>query len=567
MSRSLRCHGVAWTLVLGALAHGAETSDPALIAAQRALSAGQPIAAIQVLDGHPASAIPGDVRLLRARAYLVLGRSGDAASTLAVRALDDLTQWPERLRGAVAVVNGEILLAASDIAGARAWLEHGLRSRGTGVEVDRTLILLAEACERLGDVETARRSAHVVWRDWPRSVHRARAGVIEARLLAVTQPDEARALLAGVRALDQVEPGTRLLAAELLCQLLLISKPGQCLVVAEQETARLTMQHGRLPLYRALALAALDPRDGRTAIDALPPPLRDDPAASAARTRLSSVSGDQQDVALLIERARAEIDLGRSDQARVMLEPLAASQPAALILLAGMPKIALDPWLQSPAMSDRSARLAVAIALSRRGDHQRAWALFSTVLEQDRSTGEEIPLASVLFWAERSARQVAPERVSGLTSRLLALTGEGVELGLAWAEEAQRRERAGASAEETRQAWQRAGEALPATHAWQPLAILRAVRPLIQADREWETARRLLERVAIVGGNDEHRRCRFLLAQVYEHLGLVTQALQVVGELRIVAGPEQAEKLDRMHVRLTSHTASEVQPGPLDAEN
>lgn len=562
----LRVGGVG-LLLLAVNAHGVETADPALAAAQRALAAGQPVAAIQVLDGHPALNVPGDVRLLRARACLALGRSGDAAGTLAVRSADDLVPWPDRLRGAVAVLQGEILLSAGDITGARAWLEQGLRLRGTGVEIDRTLVLLAEVAERLGDSEAARRSAHVVWRDWPRSVYRARAGVIEARLLAATQPEEARALLAGVRALDQVEAGTRLVAAELLCQLLLTRKPGQCLVVAEQESARLSTQCGRLPLYRALALAALDPREGRMALDALPPPLRDDPAANATRTRLSSISGDQQDVALRIERARAEIDLGRSDHARAMLEPLAASQPAALILLAGMPEMILDPWLQSPAMTNRTARLAVAVALSRRGDHQRAWALFAPELGQQSSALEEVPLASVLFWAERAARQAAPTQAAGLLAQLLALPGEGTEIGLAWAEEAQRRERAGVSLEEARLAWERAGSALPANHPWQPAAILRAVRPLIQAENQWETARRLLERVLVAGGTEDQLRCRFLLAQVYEHLGLVTQALQVVGELQRVAGPEQAEKLERMRARLISHAASEVQPGPLDAEN
>jgi tetratricopeptide (TPR) repeat protein len=338
-------------------------------------------------------------------------------------------------------------------------------------------------------------------------------------------------------------------------------------VVAEQETARLSTQSGRLPLYRALALAALDPREGSTALEALPPLLRDDPAATAARTRLSATSSDHQDVALRIERARAEIDLGRGDHARAMLEPLAASQPAALILLAGMPDLVLDPWLQSPAMSDHTARAAVAIALSRRGEQQRAWELFSTVLGEKTTAGEEVPLASVLFWAERAARHAAPEHASALTARLLALSGEGAEIGLAWADEAQRRERAGAPLEEIRQAWERAGMALPATHPWQPAAVLRAVRPLIQAESQWETSRRLLERVAIGGGTEDLLRCRFLLAQVYEHLNLVTQALQVVGELRSLATPEQAEKLERMHARLISHATSEVQPGPLDAEN
>jgi hypothetical protein len=69
------------------------------------------------------------------------------------------------------------------------------------------------------------------------------------------------------------------------------------------------------------------------------------------------------------------------------------------------------------------------------------------------------------------------------------------------------------------------------------------------------------------GATADHLRCRFLLAQVYEQLAMAPQALRLLDELAPSASAEQAEKIARMRARLVSAGTSEVQPGPLDAEN
>lgn len=543
----------------------ADERDAVIVAAENALAAGQPVAVLQVLSGHPAAGVPGKVRLIEARALLALGRHQEAAARLGL-AGGQVDAWPEPLRGAASAIAGEIALAAGDLGQARPHLERALRLRGEGVALDRTMVLLAECCERQGDAATALRYAHAVWRDWPRSPQRGRAGVLEARLIAQGKPDEARAILAGVRVLDQIEPGTRLAAAELLCHLLLPTRPGQCLVVAEQELRRLPSS-GRLPIYRALALAALDTRDGLAALMALPEPLRGEPAVAATIARLNAVPVAQaEDLELRIERARAEIELGRAAEARAMLEPLAAGRPSALILLATVDGAPLERWLQAPAMSDPRARAAVGIAFSRRADHTRAWPLLRPLVTPTVQTVDGMAPATLLYWAAITAQQTAPDQGAQLTAALLALDSHTLESGLAWATEAQRRERASLPAEAVRAAWERAGTDLPGDHPWQPIAILRAARPLMEREDGLERAMHLLERVADSTTADR-QRCRFLLAQVYERLSRVPQALQVVDELHGRADGEQAEKLARMRTRLASPGTSEVQRRPLDAEN
>lgn len=555
-----------WSMLCSPLSFAADERDAAIQAATRALAAGQPVAALQVLSGHPAAGAPGMVRLLESRALLALGRHQEAARRLALDDAGALDAWPDPLRAQASALAGEISLAGGDLSAARTQLERALRLRGGGVAVDRVMVLLAEGCERQGDAALALRYAHALWRDWPRSPYRARAGIIEARLIASQQPDQARSILAGVRVLDQVEPATRLVAAELLCHLLLPTRPGQCLVVAEQEIARLS-SHGRLPVYRALALAALDVREGLAALMALPAAVREESAVGSAIARLNALPvAAEDDVMLRIERARAELELGRVANARTMLEPLAATRPAALILLATIEDVALERWLEVPAMAEPAARAALGIALSRRGDHVRAWPLLRPLVTPAVQAVEGVASASLLYWAATTAQQVAPERVADLTQRLLALDSHTLENGLAWAAEAQRRERTVALAATARAAWERAAEDLPADHPWQPIAVLRAARPLIEAENGLEHAMRLLERVH-GSASEEQRRCRFLLAQVYERLARTAQALQVIDELQAQADAEQAHKLTRMRARLAASGVSEVQPRPLDAEN
>lgn len=554
------------SIVCGSHLTAADDRDAAIQAAIKALDSGQAVAALQVLHGHPSAEMPGKVRLIQARALLALGRHQDAAVRLGLSNVEQLDSWPDSLRAAASAVAGEINLASGALEVARPHLERALRLRGEGVAVDRTMVLLAECSERQGDTATALRYAHAVWRDWARSPERGRAGVIEARLTAKEHPDQARSVLAGVRVLDQSDPTTRLAAAELLCHLLLPTRPGQCLVVAEQDMLRLSM-HGRLPMYRALALAALDPREGLAALLALPESLRSESAVLSAINRLQALPAAQaDDVALRIERARAEIELGRASAARAMLEPLAATQPAALILLATIDGVALERWLEVPAMSEPSVRAALGIALSRRGDHARAWPLLMPLVVPTVQSIDGMTSASLLYWSVTSAQRVAPEQVARLSAAMLALDSHTIENGLAWALEAQRREQVAAPADAIHAAWERAAEDLPANHPWQTIAILRAARPLIEGGGNLERAMGLLERVGN-STSDEQRRCRFLLAQVYERLGRIAQALQVIDELQAQADAEQLQKLARMRARLTSSGTSEVQPRPLDAEN
>jgi tetratricopeptide (TPR) repeat protein len=544
----------------------ADDRDAVIQAALKALDAGQAVAALQVLSGHPAAGVPGKVRLIQVRALLALGRHQEAAGLLRLEDAEQANAWPEAQRAAASALAGEIALAGGNFVAARVHLERALRLHGEGVAIDRTMVLLAECCERQGDTAMALRYAHAVWRDWARSPHRGRAGVIEARLIANEQPDQARSVLTGVRTLDHVDLTTRLSAAELLCHLLLPTRPGNCLVVAEQDLLRLPAA-GRLPLYRALALAALDAREGHAALLALPDSLRGEPAAVASIARLNASPVVQsENVALRIERARAEIELGRLPAARAMLEPLAATQPAALMLLATIAGVPLERWMDAPAMREVGARAMVGIALARLGDHPRAWHLLEPLVTPVVQDVEGVPPATLLYWAAMSAQQVAPEQVASLMAALLALDSHMVENGIAWAREAQRREQLVADSQLVQMAWERAAEDLPVDHPWQPIAILRAARPLMVGDGGLERAMRLLER----GGpplSEDQRRCRFLLAQAYERLGRSAQALQVIDELEGQADDEQRQKLTRMRARLSTSGTSEVHQRPLDAEN
>jgi hypothetical protein len=552
----MRTAFIAAVLACAARAATAE-SDPVLAAAVRALDAGQPVSALGLLRDHPGLARPGAARLAQARAMAALGRHAEAARQLQVADPAALGAWPELLRGEVAALLGEASAAAGDALAARAWLELACRHVGEGLAVDRVLVLLAELCDRTGDQAAAQRYAHVVWRDWPRSPLRARAGLIEARLLAARAPDQARALLAGVRAMDGVEESTRVAAAELLCRLLLPTRPGPCLVVAEQEL-RTAREPGQLPLYRALALAAFDPVEGAAALQRLPPVLAGDPAARAALQRLALGSGTSDDRPQRIERARAELELGRLAEARAMLEPLAASEPLALALLAEIPGVPLDGFLASAAIADATAATAVGIAFARRGEHSRAWPLLQRVLGGAAAT----PSASLLFWGARAARQQAPAEAQRLASRLLALDEPGIETGLAWAEEAQRLEHEDAGADRARAAWERAARALPNDHAWHAAATWRAAKPLVESASGLDRARALLERVEVSAQSQDHLRCRFLLAQVHERGGRGAEALEIIQSLRQRADAAQAEKLQRMEERLRAAVASEPPPGP-----
>jgi hypothetical protein len=537
--------------------------DPLVQAATRALAAGQAVAALHLLEGQPSAGTPHG-RLTAARAHLALGRADEARRLLALADADDLASWPPALRADAAALTGEASLGLGDATTARTWLLLALAQRPHASQPDRVLLLVAEAAGRLDDGGTVLRASLRLWRDWPRSPYRARAGLLAARQQAAQDPEAARVLLAGVRADPGGDDVVRLGAAELLCHLLLPTRPGECLVVAEQELARQPAA-GRLPLYRALALAVLDPAAGATALAMLPADMQQESAVVAARSR-TAVLDEARHVVLRIEHARAQRDLGRVAQSRALVEPLAERHAQALILLLSLPDSDPLRWIDVPAAEDPAARAALAIALAMRDDHQRAWSLFAPLVRGDQAPVDGLPLASLYTWALRTAGQVAPGDVAALRQRLLSLPGEGEEIGLAWATEAQRREQAGDQPDQVRSAWERAGIALPAHHPWQAPAIWRACRPLLSGG-ELTAARGLLERVPASPPTPDRLRCRFLLAQVYERLALVPEARRLIAELQPHADAEQAGKLTRMAARLDAASSSEVQPHPLDAEN
>jgi hypothetical protein len=525
--------------------------DPALAAAVQALNGGLPAQSILLLRSHPGLALPGAERLTLARAYLALGRGDDALAALrAVPGRGWLDEWPVIQRGAVAQCAGEAWLLRGDDREARSLLDAACR-QSAAVAIDRCLALLADLCRKLGSLDEARDYARVLWMDWPRSPYRGHGGVLLAQLIAASSPDEARGVLAGVRLIDTLAEADRLCAAELLCSLTLARHPGDCLVVAEQETRRLAAA-GQLPLYRALALSALDPHEGERALLALPPGLRADPAVRAALDRLQQVKAERIEPELVIERARAEAELGRVDAARALLTPLADEQPAALVALAELPGGDLTRYLSAPAARNPIAALALGRALVLSEHPVQAWAVLAGLVERPAGMAPGgAPQAQLLYWAERSARSSDPGVAASLRLRLLALDELGAETGLAWCDEAERRAHAGGDAEA---AWERAARLLPADHPWAAAAAWRAARLLLETASRIEDARRMVEKQAWQGGAPDQLRCRFLLVQILERLGDRREALRAAESLLPLADGEQGDRLQQIIGRL--------RPGP-----
>jgi hypothetical protein len=541
-------------LALGALLAWAwcaapASEDPALAAAVQALNGGLPAQSVLLLRSHPALAQPGAERLTLGRAYLALGRGDDALAAL--RALPGrawLDEWPVIQRGAAAQCAGEAWLLHGDDSEARAMLDAACR-QSAAVAIDRCLALLADLARKAGDLERARDYARVLWTDWPRSPYRGHGGVLLAQLIAGSAPDEARAVLSGVRLIDTLGEADRLSAAELLCRLTLARHPGACLVVAEQESRRLSAS-GQLPLYRALALSALDAHEGERALLALPPEARADPAVGAALARLQQVQGARIDPVLVIERARAEAELGRVDSARALLLPLAAEQPAALAALAELPGSELTGLVGAPAARNPIAALALGRALVLAERPAQAWTVLEGQLAQPAGS-PAAPPAQLLYWAERAARLADPPAAAGLRARLLALDEPGAETGLAWCDEAERRVQEGGDAGA---AWERAARLLPADHPWAAAAAWRAARLLLETTSRIEDARRLVEKPGWSGDAPDQLRCRFLLVQILERLGDRAGALHAAESLLPLADGDQAERLQQIIGRL--------RPGP-----
>jgi tetratricopeptide (TPR) repeat protein len=575
-----------------ALLVGAERDDPVLLAAQTALDRGQAAVALQLTQTHARAEIPGPAALIIAQAYNKLGDGRSAALALRLPHHDHLAQWPERWRASAAATMGEAWVIMGDARAASQWLVQALRIKTSGYAVDRTLLLLAESLRHSGDTAGAERYAQALWRDWPRSPYRASAGLLvvrgigermgerigerigESKAADVSEVNKAREILAGIRAIDGLSSEQYVEATQWLCRFLLSKQPAHCLAIADQAMRRVGANESLL-LYRALALCALDPAAGALAIKQLSPKQQQDPAIIAARERLEHNQRDER--TLLFDRARAFIALGQWQAAKELLEKPAFSHAAALQLLATIPDIDLSAYTRCEAVQDVATAGTVGIILAQQEKYVNAWPLLHHAAQQSTPLLEQSPehYADVLYWAAVTARQVAPAQAAVWHAKLLSLSGPGIAQGLAWAHEAQSRERAAEvnkladnlADELSREAWQKAAIALPTTHVWHAAATWRAARPLLErsAPAELALAIQLLLPATAVGDTDDHRRCRFYLAQAYERTGQLTQAQQIIESLEKGASSEQKESLKRLRDKLLSSAESRAERAPLDA--
>jgi tetratricopeptide (TPR) repeat protein len=547
-----------------------DAADPVIQSVQKALANGQAVAALQLLADHRDVNKPGQICVLRAQALLAIGRTSEALACIGLPDQTAWARWPERWRTSAAAVLGEAYALEGKYDVARQWLARALTKPGLEVVVDRLLLLYAETLVQCGENSQAERVAHALWRDWPRSPYRARAGLLEARLLAEQQPAQARMILAGVRSLDALDPQTHLAAAELLCKLLLDKQPAQCLAVADQTISAIGAI-GSLPIWRVLAIVQLDAQAGMHAIESLPDEQRQSPTVQAVFRQLQQARTNAalSDSARSLTRAQTAIDLGQPQEAAVLLMPLAQQNAAALILLASIPRQPLNDYIDSSAIRDPLAAQAVGIALAQRGDLIKAWPLLQRAITGDLTRFTLTQQASLWYWCAQAAEPHDPQQAAKMQQRLLALPGVGLELGLAWCAEAQRRERQGLEAEQIRTAWERAAITLPTNHPWHPSATWRAVKLYLDVDQSEtrERALSLLLPASAVGDSEDHRRCRFYLAQLYERQQKPQEARQLLDSLRVGASPEQTERLDRLAARLRLAISLEVESDPLDAEN
>ncbi len=510
--------------------------DPALDAARTALAAGQPVEALAVLRGVKPRG--PSARLIEARAQLALGRTREAIELLGsidgAGIPDAVARWDAGSRGEASQVGAEALLAAGgNMPSALHLLAQALELGGRGVEPDRCLALDCQCLLRSGERDQAVRAARRLWQGWPRSAYRVKGGLVLAHAIATSEPTAAREILAAIRVDAAISASDRRDAGELLCRILLVEHPGQCLVVAEQELGHLAAtERGALPLYRALALARLEPRTGAQALRTLPADLAADPTVQPA-LRDAEANGAAS-VAMVCERARASIALGRADEARALLEPLAADQPEALAALCSVPGLDCQRFVGFPAARSPIAALALTRALAGAGKLPAAWAVLLPLLpasaapsaREAASDEADGATAEVLYWASVCAPE--QERREGYRRRLLASKATGLEAGLAWCAEAEARTRDGGDAVE---AWSRAAALLPAEHPWQAEAAWRAARELA-ARGDDPGARALLDGPASWRADDEvNCRCRFLLAQVLARSGARDEAMRAADSL------------------------------------
>lgn len=514
-----------------------------LAAATAAIEAGQPAQAVALLRGDAGLRRAGAERLLLARAFLALD---DAPTALAALALDGdgLADWPPALRGEAAETGARAHAAVGAIAEARRLVEKALAAGRTG---DAVLALAAELAEAGGDAARAQVLAEALWNRRPRRPTAAPAGLLLARL---SDADTARTRYAEVRALPGVGARERRLASEALCRLLLPTRPGECLVAAEQELAR-GGDTGALPLWRALALAALDPHDGLTALRALPAALRADPAAVAAEGRAVAAvaAGERAGLTQRLERAAAAAELMRWDEVRALVEADATRDPAALELLVRCPGVDPRRLADAPAAADPVAALALGRALLLAGEPAAARAALAPALAAAERGGP----SEAWWWAAEAAPDAAA--AEPWLARLRALPG-GLPYGLAWARRGQALDAVGDA--RAGEAWLRAAQALPADHPWWAEAAARAARGALGGSVALAPT---LAALAPAGdGGAGGPALRFLLAQLHARAGDRVRARRLAEALRPLAEGERAARLETFIASLDQGT----DPGPAD---
>jgi len=474
--------------------------DPLVAAAAEALAGRRLPEALALLDGNPATAQPGLARLLLAQTRLAAGAAATAAAVIGP--VTQLDRWPAAQRGAAGTVLVDAALAQHLDAPALLLMLRQVLDCTPLPQRDRLLLVYAATARDSGDRANARQALQAVWDGWPRSPHRPAAGLALAAELPADASLAVREILITVRQLPQATPAQRGAAAGALCALLLADRPGEALVVASRAQAE-PQAPPELARWRALALAALDPRAGLAALDALPESERAAPQVISARDAAlqAAARGGSISVAQLVARAQALADLGQVEQARALLDGPAHEDGTALAVLVRLPGVDPVAALARPAARQPLAAVALAAVLADT-DPIRAWQALAPALVPGA-----LPPVQAWDWQRRLDPDAAG-RAAAATA-LLALDVPGPATGTAWADEARRRERAGSPVGD---AWARAARALPDDHPWQAECAYRAALRLADADA-WAEIIAMLTGPAWRNDTPIALRCRFLLAQ------------------------------------------------------
>ncbi len=533
-----------WWLTLPLLIACVMPAEDAVQAAARAaLAADRPAQALDLLGTSWGGAA---AQALRVRAAAALG---DAAQVRAF-AGDDLARWPPAQRGVVALALGQVQAADGDWSAARASLLIAIDAGGE--DGDRALDLLAEVAYAAGDRPLARRCAELRWRRVPRTAAVASAGLLLARLHLDEDPQAARVLLAQVRALPGVARDHDTQAVELWCRSLVASAPDEALLLAERALA--AGIDGDVPLWRAVALLAIDPQAGAAAVAALPADVAARPEIAAARAATAPWSDERHRRLALAHAASAG---GRWAEVVALVTPLAAEDPQALGLLLAVPDSDPAAWRGVPA--GRTPEGASALARAWLARAQPAQALAAVVPVLDSASKHRV---WPTYWAWRSARQLGDVRAE-TWSRWLRDHPEQqlppVVSGEIWADHAMTSQQVGADPSSVAAAWAIAANRLPPDHAW----WLPAVEALLRAALERQiSAPEVWEPIAQLSGDFPdvaRQRCGFLALQLALREGDQDRVRTLAAGLRRVADPDQLKKLDAL---LSRGQATSPEPSP-----